>query len=99
MNTPGWLHETEQGVSIELYVSARASKTRLAGEHGGRLKLLVAAPPLEGAANREILRAIAKLCGVPRSAVVIRRGESSKRKTLEVAGVGVEAVAGRVSDA
>ncbi len=72
---------------ITLHVQPRASKTEVAGLHGDAIKLRVAAPPVEGAANEEVRRFLAKLLGVGVSAVAVVHGEAGRRKTVEVEGV------------
>jgi uncharacterized protein (TIGR00251 family) len=67
-------------------VAPRASKTAAAGEHGGALKVRVAAPPVEGAANEELTRFLAKSLGVPARSVEIVGGRASKTKVVRVAG-------------
>jgi uncharacterized protein (TIGR00251 family) len=80
---------TDDGVRIHLHVVPRASRTQVAGVHDGRVKLQVAAPPVDGEANDAIVRWAAKLFGVTRDAVVIASGATGKRKTIEVAGIDV----------
>lgn len=75
-----------------MHVQPRASRTEVAGEHGDAIKLRVAAPPVEGAANREVQRFLAKLLGVAPSAVQVVGGESGRRKIIEVSGVTADAV-------
>ena len=72
---------------IHLYASPRASRTRAAGLHDGRLKVQVAAPPVDGEANEAILAYLAHALGVGRSHVRLTAGQSGKRKTVEVEGV------------
>jgi uncharacterized protein len=67
-------------------VVPRASKTAIAGEHDGALKVRVAAPPVEGAANAELTRFLAKRLGVAVGAVEIVGGHTSKTKVVRVAG-------------
>ena len=55
--------------------------------HGDALKIRVKAPPVDGAANAELLRFLAKQLGVSRSAVVLARGDSSRSKQLTVDGL------------
>jgi uncharacterized protein len=57
------------------------------GEHGGRLKLKIAAPPVDNKANAHLLAWLAAQLGVPKSAVRLVRGESSRQKTVAVSGV------------
>lgn len=80
---------TAAGVRIHLHVVPRASRTQVAGVHDGRVKLQVAAPPVDGEANDAIVRWAGKLFGVPRDAVVIASGATGKKKSLEVAGIDV----------
>ena len=75
------------GARIALHVVPRASKTQLAGDHDGRLKLQVAAPPVDGEANEAIVRWAAKALGLGRDQVRIASGATGKRKVLEVDGL------------
>jgi hypothetical protein len=61
----------------------------------GRVRIRVAAPPAEGAANRALLRLIAAELGVPGSAVAIEAGLASRTKRVRVSGIGPEVVAAR----
>ena len=81
----------EDGVRLTLHVQPRASRTELAGRHGDALKVRIAAPPVDGAANAELVRFLAELLGVAKSAVEIVSGESGRRKVVAVHGVGLEA--------
>jgi uncharacterized protein len=83
----GPIEATAGGVRIRLHIQPRASRTEAAGLHGAALKLRLAAPPVDGAANDALVRWIADRLGVPRSAVVLTSGASSRAKTVEVAGV------------
>ncbi len=92
-----WLKEVPGGVEIEVAVQPRASRTRIVGEHGGRLKVALAAPPVDGEANRALVELFAAALGVRRAEVAIVRGASGRRKTVRVAGAtaaGVEAALG-----
>ena len=85
------------GALLEVLVQPRASRTRAVGEHGGRLKIQVTAPPVEGEANAALVEFVAGALGVRKSAVLVLRGDTGRRKTLRVDGVSaaqVEAVLG-----
>ena len=75
------------GAVLEVLVTPRASRTRVGGEHGGRLKLFLAAPPVEGEANRALVEFLSSALGVRRAEVVIVSGQSGRRKTVRVSGV------------
>ncbi len=82
-----WLSETPNGVRLSLYVAPRAARSRVAGEYGDRLKLHVAAPPVDGAANKEIVRYLSRLTGVAKSNIRITSGDTGKRKSVEIEGM------------
>ena len=71
-------------------VVPRASKTAVAGEHDGALKVRVAAPPVEGAANAELTRFLARRLGVSAGSVEIVGGHTSKTKVVRAAGAKAE---------
>ena len=75
------------GVRLRLRVQPRASRTEYAGLIGGELKIRLAAPPVDGAANDALVRFLAQLLGVPRAAVVLTAGASSRSKVIDVQGV------------
>lgn len=85
------VHPTPRGVRIDLHVQPRASRTEVAGLHGDALKLRIASPPVDGAANEEIIAFLAAQLAVPRRAVTITAGASGRRKAVTVEGVTVEA--------
>ncbi len=73
-------------LTFAVRVVARSSRTCAAGEHDGALKVRVAAPPVEGAANEELARFLARALGVPARAVSIVSGHASKQKRVRVSG-------------
>ena len=94
---PAWLREEPGGVLLEVLVQPRASRTRAAGEHGGRLKIQLAAPPVDGEANAALLAFLAEALGVRRADVAIVRGRAGRRKTVRVAGASPAAAAALAS--
>ena len=81
------------GVTIRVYVAPRSSASKVVGEHNGALKVALTAPPVEGAANKALVELLAKLLGVPKGAVSIVAGETSRNKTVRVEGVTVDKAA------
>ncbi|HEV7680866.1 MAG TPA: DUF167 domain-containing protein [Pyrinomonadaceae bacterium] len=67
-------------------VVPRASRSEVVGEHDGALRVRIAAPPVDGAANDELVRLLARTFRVPRNAIEIAVGQTSKLKTVRVAG-------------
>lgn len=82
----------EGAVRFGVRVQPRASRTELAGAYGDAVKIRLAAPPVEGAANEELVAFLAARLKVPKRAVRITRGERSRTKTVEVAGVEADRV-------
>ena len=76
--------EEDGALCFDVRVVPRASKSGVAGEHGGALRVRVAAPPVEGAANEELVRTLARALGVAPRAVEIVGGLSSKNKRVRV---------------
>jgi len=74
------------GVLI-VHVVPRATRTEVVGMHGDALRVRVAAPPVDGAANEELVRFLAERLGVPRSAIAIAAGDTSRRKRVLIEGV------------
>jgi uncharacterized protein len=62
-----------------------AAKPRVEGRADG-LHVWVAAPPVEGAANEAVLKAVAAHLGLPATAVSLLRGRRSRKKLLEIRG-------------
>lgn len=83
---PVWARRDGAGWLLELHVQPGAKVTGAVGEHGGRLKLKIAAPPVDNKANAHLLAWLAAQLGVPRSAVRLVRGETSRQKTVLVYG-------------
>ncbi|HZK79217.1 MAG TPA: DUF167 domain-containing protein [Gemmatimonadaceae bacterium] len=79
-------------VRFSVHVQPRASRTEIAGQHGTALKVRLHSPPVDGAANEELIDFISKRLGVSRRAVRITAGQSSRAKTVEVDGVSLESV-------
>ncbi len=79
--------ETDNGVSFAVRVIPRSSKSEVIGEHDDALKVKLASPPVDGAANAELVKILAKELGVAKSSVMIVSGESSKTKQLRIDGV------------
>jgi len=78
---------------INVYVQPRASKTTVAGMHDGCVKIRLAAPPVDGAANVALVEFIAAQLNIAKSRVRIVSGSSSRRKVVEVDAVTAEQLA------
>ena len=98
MNPP-WLRRNADGVELRLFVQPRASRDQLVGIQGDELKVRLAAPPVDGAANAACCAFFAKLCKLPKSCVTLVAGESSRHKRLLLDSVEAERVIALLSAA
>ena len=80
-------------VRLEVYIQPRASRTELAGMHDGVIKIRIAAPPVDNAANLALVDFIARHLGIAKRCVRVVAGASSRRKVLEVDGVTADLIA------
>lgn len=71
-------------VVLDLHVQPGAKRTEVAGTHGNRVKIRLAAPPVGGAANDELVRFLAETFGVPKRQVTIVGGASSRQKRVRI---------------
>ena len=90
------LSETATGVRIDVEVKVRASKSRVLGVKAGRLSVALAAPPVDGEANQELIDTLAEHFGVPRRQVQLLSGERSRRKLVELSGLRADDVRRRL---
>jgi hypothetical protein len=93
----GIAQDTKDGVVLSVHVQPNASHSECIGLHGDALKFRIAAPPVDGAANEELIRFVAARCAVPRAHVVIRSGAEGRRKRLLIRGVTAEAAMARLA--
>ena len=68
--------------TLEVYVQPRASRNRCCGLHEHGLKLMVAAAPVDGKANKAVQAFLAQLFRVKTSAVALVSGEHARKKTF-----------------
>lgn len=85
------------GVRVALKVIPRSPKTTLDGVRDGRLLVRVTAPPVDAAANDAVTEFLARSLGVPRRAVTLVMGETSRLKTVAVAGLPLDEVRVRLT--
>jgi hypothetical protein len=84
-------------VRLSIKVQPGSSKNRILGETAGEWKIAVTAPPVDGRANAAVIELLAEWLGVSRSAIRIVRGETGRRKVIEVLGISAAAAAQRLA--
>jgi uncharacterized protein (TIGR00251 family) len=72
---------------LEVYIQPRSSKSEVAGLHDGVIKIRIAAPAVENAANLALVEFVANLLGIAKRSVRIVSGQASRRKVLDIDGV------------
>jgi uncharacterized protein (TIGR00251 family) len=90
-----WLRQAADGrITLTLHIQPGTKKTEFAGLHGDALKIRLAAPPVDGKANEALIKFVAETLKLPKSAVTLKSGQTSRRKVLEVQGATPSSVAG-----
>ncbi len=84
MTDAAWRREDADGIVLSLHIQPGAKRTEVAGVHGKALKIRLAAPPVDGKANAQLIRFLAAAFGVPARAVTLLRGETSREKTVRI---------------
>ena len=88
-----WLRVAADGrITLTLHIQPGAKKTEFAGLHGDALKIRLAAPPVDGKANDALIKFVAETLKLPKSAVNLKSGQTSRRKVLEVCGCTAESL-------
>jgi len=86
--------ETESRISVR--VSPGAARSEVAGFEDGVFRVKVAAAPLKGKANKELIDLLSRLLGIGKGEISIVRGHSSRLKVIAVSGLGREEVTERL---
>lgn len=76
--------KSEESIIFSVRVIPRSSKTEIVGEQDGALKIKLKSPPVDGAANDELVRFLSKSLNVPRSNIEIVSGHTSRSKRVRI---------------
>ena len=80
-------HSFHKGqVVFNVQVVARASRSEIIGEHNGALRVRIAAPPVDGAANEELILILARTFKVSKDAIQIVSGHTGRTKRVSITG-------------
>jgi uncharacterized protein (TIGR00251 family) len=91
------IEQLPEGVLVRLRIQPQASRNEIVGLHGNAVKIRISATPIDGAANDALIRFLAEQLDVPRSAVRLLSGASSRSKTIMVSGARLGDVTARLS--
>jgi len=89
--------DAPDGAFVDIKVIPRAGKTTLAGTRNGALLVRLAAAPVDGAANTELVAFLSQLLDIPKRHIVVIAGEKSRSKRVKVMGVSAAAIRERLN--
>lgn len=81
---PWFYRQDKDSLLLTLHIQPGAKTTGFVGRYGGAMKLRLAAQPVDGKANEALCRFVAEFCGLPRSAVHIVSGQTSRQKRVRI---------------
>jgi len=87
-----WYHIQGDCITLILHVQPGAKQTEVTGLHGDALKIRLAAPAQEGRANDALLHFIADIFKVPQRNVILKQGEQSRHKRVEIRGSALDPI-------
>ena len=91
-----YVSETTAGVIIKVKVQTRASRDEVVGPHGDSLKVRITAAPVAGAANKHLLKFLAKQLKIPQSHLSVKSGGTSRAKSIVIEGMSADEVRQRL---
>jgi uncharacterized protein (TIGR00251 family) len=91
------VQDSKDGAILTVHVQPKASTTECVGIHGDALKIRVAAPPVDGAANDELIRFLARQFSIPPTSVRIHSGAGGRHKRVLIKGVTAQLVLARLN--
>jgi uncharacterized protein len=90
MSRPAFLRVEPDGVLLSVKLQPRASANEIGEPLGNELRIKVAAPPVDSAANEALVRLLAETLDCPRNRVELVRGTTSRHKVLKLHGISLE---------
>lgn len=76
------IEQNKDGIRLRIFLQPKASKDYIAGIHGDELKITITAPPIDGQANAHLLKFLSKSFKVPKSDIILEKGELSRHKQV-----------------
>ncbi|MDH3801620.1 MAG: DUF167 family protein [Deltaproteobacteria bacterium] len=92
-----YVRDSDQGVVLKVQVQTRASRDEVVGPHGDSLKVRITAAPVAGAANKHLLKFLAKRLKIPQSQLSLKSGATSRAKSIEIEGMSADEVRQRLT--
>lgn len=76
------IEQTAEGLRLHILLQPKASKDQILGLHGDELKISITAPPIDGLANAYLVKFLSKLFKVPKSTIILEKGELNRHKQV-----------------
>ena len=92
-----YVRDSDQGAVLKVQVQPRASRDEVVGPHGDGLKIRITAAPVAGAANKHLLKFLAKKLKISQSRLSITSGATSRAKSIAIEGISAEEVRQRLT--
>jgi hypothetical protein len=92
-----YVSDSKDGVIIKVQVQTRASRDEVVGPHGDSLKVRITAAPVAGAANKHLLKFLAKQLKLPQGQLSLKSGATSKNKSISIEGISAAEVRQRLT--
>jgi uncharacterized protein (TIGR00251 family) len=100
VNLDGWqIRESNDGLDLIFHVQPRASRNELSGIHNCAMKIRLAAPPVDDAANRALIDFLCSVLDIPKSRCRIKAGLRARTKTVHIIGLSRAQLMARFTDA
>lgn len=79
-----WYKWEDEDLLLQVRIQPKASRDEFVGPYGDCYKIRITAPPVDGKANKHLIRLLAKQFGIRQDSVVLIRGQTSKSKMLRI---------------
>ncbi|AOF53418.1 YggU family protein [Rodentibacter caecimuris] len=76
------IEKMPDGIRLKIFLQPKASKDQIVGIHNEELKITITAPPIEGQANAHLLKFLSKIFKVPKSSILLEKGELNRHKQI-----------------
>lgn len=76
------IEQNKDGIRLRIFLQPKARKDHIAGIHDDKLKITITAPPVDGQANAHLLKFLSKSFKVPKSSIILEKGELSRHKQV-----------------
>jgi uncharacterized protein len=77
----------EKSATLSVKIQPRSSRNDIVFSDGGEIRIRLTAPPVDGAANAALIKLLSDRLSVPKSAISILSGETSRNKILKISGL------------